>query len=136
MIPTASQDRLATPIREIMRPGVISLPDDASLLEAKRAMVRHGVHAVLIVGASSGHPVGWVSDSGLLSWLERDLASIPAGQAVTEPPQYVEPGAIAREAFDALATPGVTHLLVAPVAGAVPQGVVAPFDLIDLLTRP
>jgi CBS domain-containing protein len=136
MIPTASLDRLATPIREIMRPGVISLPDDASLLEAKRAMVRHGVHAVLIVGASSGHPVGWVSDSGLLSWLERDLASIPAGQAVTEPPQYVEPGAIAREAFDALATPGVTHLLVAPVAGAVPQGVVAPFDLIELLTRP
>jgi hypothetical protein len=60
----------------------------------------------------------------------------PGRQAVTEPPHYVEPGAIAREALDALATPGVTHLLVAPFAGAVPQGVVAPFDLIDLLTRP
>ena len=32
--------------------------------------------------------------------------------------------------------PGLTHLLVAPVAGAVPQGVMTPFDLIDLLTRP
>ena len=31
-------DRLATPVRAFMRPGVITVPEDASLLEAKRAI--------------------------------------------------------------------------------------------------
>lgn len=31
-------DRLATPVRVVMRPGVITVPEDASLLEAKRAI--------------------------------------------------------------------------------------------------
>ena len=62
-------ERLATSVRAFMRPGVISVPEHATLLEAKRAMVRHGVHAVLIVAASGGRPLGWVSDDGLLPWL-------------------------------------------------------------------
>jgi CBS domain-containing protein len=130
-----SRERLATPVRDFMRPGVITVPDDASLLDAKRAMVRHGVHAVLIVPAAGGRPLGWVSDGGLLAWLERDLSSVPAAHAVTEPPHYVEPGAVAREALEALAAPGVTHLLVAPVAGGAPHGVVAPIDLVDLVSH-
>jgi hypothetical protein len=77
-----------------------------------------------------------VSDSGLLAWLERDLSSIPAAHAITEPPHYVEPGSTAREALEALEGSGVTHLLVAPVAGGAPHGVVAPIDLVDLLTHP
>jgi len=130
-----SADRLATPVRDFMRPGVITVPDDPSLLDAKRAMVRHGVHAVLIVPASGGRPLGWMSHSGLLAWLERDMSSISAGHAVTEPPHYVEPDVGARDALEALATPGVTHLLVAPVAGGTPHGVVAPIDLVDLVTH-
>jgi CBS domain-containing protein len=135
-IPSAPAERLATPIRDVMRPGAITVPDDASLLEAKRAMVRHNVHAVLIVSSSSGRPLGWVSDRGLLEWLERDLSSIPAANAITEPPRYVEPDAPAREAIEALATPGVTHLLVSPVAGGAPHGVVSAMDLVDLVTHP
>jgi len=131
-----SRERLATPVRDFMRPGVITVPDDASLLDAKRAMVRHGVHAVLIVAASSGRPLGWVSDRGLLTWLERDMSSIPAGHAITEPPHYIEPGSVARDALEALAAPGVTHLLVSPIAGGAPRGVVAPIDLANLLTQP
>ena len=134
-VSSAARERLATPVRDFMRPGVITIPDDASLLDAKRAMVRHGVHAVLIVGASSGRPLGWVSDSGLLTWLERDMSSIPAAHAVTEAPHYIEPGSVAREALEALAAPGVTHLLVAPIAGGAPHGVVAPIDVVDLVTH-
>jgi CBS domain-containing protein len=77
-----------------------------------------------------------VSDRGLLEWLERDLSSIPAANAITEPPRYVEPDAPAREAIEALATPGVTHLLVSPVAGGAPHGVVSAMDLVDLVTHP
>jgi CBS domain-containing protein len=116
-----------------MRPGVITIAEDASLLLAKRAMVRHGVHAVLVCGT---RPLGWVTDAGLLRWLERDLAAVPASHAITEPPHYIEASATAREALEALAAPGVTHLLVARSAGDLPQGVVAPLDLVDLVTRP
>jgi CBS domain-containing protein len=131
--PAAPVTRLDAPVREVMRPGVITMAEDASLLQAKRAMVRHGVHAVLVCGT---RPLGWVTDSGLLRWLERDLSAVPASHAITEPPHYIEAGATARDALEALAAPGVSHLLVARRPGDLPQGVVAPLDLVDLVTRP
>ena len=133
--PASTQERLTMRVRDIMCPGVVTLPADASLLEAKRAMVRHHIHAVLIVDTERARPLGWVSDSGLLPWLERDLGALTAAQAITEPPHFVEPDAIARVALEALEAPGVTHLLVAPSGGA-PQGVVAAIDLVDLVTHP
>jgi CBS domain-containing protein len=135
-MPAVTQERLTTPVRDIMSPGVIAIAEDTSLLQAKRAMVRHGVHAVLVVGSQDGQPLGWVSVSGLLAWLERDLDALPAAQAITESPQFIEPGASARDALEALEKPGVTHLLVRPASDGVPQGVVAAMDLVDLVTRP
>ena len=134
--PESTRERLATPVADVMRPGVITVGDGASLLQAKRAMVRHRVHAVLVVATESGDPLGWVSADGLLSWLERDLSALPASAAVTEPPHFIEPDAIARHALEMLAKPGVSHLLVRAAEGGVPQGVVAPMDLIELVTRP
>jgi CBS domain-containing protein len=134
--PASTRERLTTPVSEIMRPGVITIGDRASLLQAKRAMLRHGVHAVLVVGTESAEPLGWVSADGLLAWLERDLTALPAAQAITEPPHFIEPGAIARYALELLGKPGVSHLLVRPAEGGAPQGVVAPMDLIELVTRP
>jgi CBS domain-containing protein len=133
-MPTISSERLSTPVREFMRPGVICIAEHASLLDAKRAMVRHGVHAVLVVGEADGRPLGWVSDSGLLPWLERDLAAIQASHAITEPAHYIDPAGTAHEAVEALAAPSVSHLLVSPTVGGPPHGVVAPLDLVDLLT--
>jgi CBS domain-containing protein len=133
--PSSTRERLATPVSEIMRPGVVTIGENASLLQAKRAMVRHGVHAVLVVGTTSGLPLGWVSADGLLGWLERDLNALPAARAVTEPPVFVEPDAIARVALEQLEKPGVSHLLVGPADGGIAQGVVAPMDLIELVTR-
>jgi CBS domain-containing protein len=132
-IGTTPTDRLETPVRSIMRPGVVSVSDDASLLQAKRALVRHGVHAILIIGAGNGQPLGWVTDRGLLSWLEHDLALVSAGHAITEPATYIEPGATARDALAELRTPGVSHLLVARTSGTAPQGVVASLDLVELV---
>ena len=134
--PASTQERLTIPVREIMCPGVVSIPEDASLLEAKRAMVRHGIHAVLIVGTDTGRPLGWVTDNGLLSWLERDLTALPAAHAITEPAHFVEPDAIARVALEALEAPGVSHLLVGPAEGGTPHGVVAAIDLVNLVTHP
>ena len=61
-----TDDRLATPVRDIMRPGVIVLSDDASVVQAQRALLAHNVHAVLVVEDATGRPMGWVTTRGLL----------------------------------------------------------------------
>ena len=126
--------RLHTPVREFMRPGVIAVSEDASLGQAERAMVRHGVHAILLLGGTSGRPVGWVTTRGILQWLNHDLGLVPARQGITEAPVYIEPSATAQEAVAALSEPGVSHLLVARGPGETPQGVVGDIDVIALCT--
>lgn len=122
-----------TPVRAIMRSGVISMPEDASLRQAMRAMAAHAVHAVLIVGARDGAPIGWVTARGVLAWLTRDAALAPAGIAITEPVVWIEPTASAADVVRMLADTGATHLLVAYQADVPPQGVVGELDIVRLV---
>jgi len=127
--------RLQTPVRDFMRPGVIALSEDASLRQAERAMVRHGVHAILVLGRTTGRPTGWVTARGMLRWIGHDLGLVQASQAVSEPPTYIDPGATAHEAVKALSDGAVTHLLVTRASAEAPQGVVSDLDVIALCTR-
>ncbi|HWM10992.1 MAG TPA: CBS domain-containing protein [Solirubrobacteraceae bacterium] len=122
-----------TPVRAIMRSGVISMPEDASLRQAMRAMAAHAVHAILIVGARDGTPIGWVTARGVLTWLTRDAALAPAGIAITEPVVWIEPTASAADVVRLLADTGATHLLVAYQADVPPQGVVSELDIVRLV---
>ena len=130
-----SDRRLQTPTRDFMRPGVIALSEDASLRQAERAMVRHGVHAILVLGRGTGRPLGWVTSRAMLRWIGHDLGLVQTGQAVSEKPTYIDPGATAQEAVKALSDAAVSHLLVARVPGETPQGVVSDVDVIALCTR-
>ncbi len=122
-----------TPVRAIMRSGVISMPEDASLRQAMRAMAAHAVHAILIVGAQDGTPIGWVTARGVLAWLTRDAALAPAGIAITEPVVWIEPTASAADVVRLLADTGATHLLVAYQPDVPPQGVVGELDIVRLV---
>jgi CBS domain-containing protein len=121
---------LQTPVRAFMRPGVVSVGEDASLHQVQRAMVAHGVHAVLVMAAAG--PAGWVTATGLLPWLEKEPALYPAGSAISEKVAYIPPGASARDALHMLAEPGVGHLLVSARTATSPQGVVSEIDLVRL----
>ena len=57
---------------DFMTPGCVSISEDASVAEAAKALAVHRVHAVLVVGAANGTPLGWVTARGLLGWLGRD----------------------------------------------------------------
>lgn len=100
------------PVRDFMRPGVIAVSEDALLRQAERAMVCHDVHAILVLGRTTGRPLGWVTGRGMLQWISHDLGLIPASQGVTEAPTYIEPSATGQEAVQALSGAGVSHLLV------------------------
>jgi CBS domain-containing protein len=122
---------LQTPVRVFMRPGVVSVSEEASVLQVERAMTAHDVHAVLVMG-TDGVAQGWITAGGLLSWLGEEPAMVPARVAITEQPRSIPPTASAADALKALADPAVTHLLVAPRPDAPAHGVVAEIDLVRL----
>jgi CBS domain-containing protein len=129
--PPAPDSRwLQTPVRALMRPGVVTVAEDASLVQVQRAMVAHGVHAVLIM--APGGPLGWVTAAGLMQWLDKEPALYPARVAVTEKVAFIPPGASAREALQRLTDSDVGRLLVSARADAAPQGVVSQIDLVRL----
>ena len=128
-------DRLDTPVRDLMRPGVIVLADDASVQQAHRALLAHGVHAVLVLERGGARPIGWITSTGLLAWCDRDIGLASARDAVTEPATAVEPSASAREVLAILKREGLSRVLVARVSDGLPEGVVADVDLLRLLAR-
>jgi CBS domain-containing protein len=128
-------DRMDTPLRDIMRPGVISLSEHASLRQAERTMVSHAVHAVLVVGADSGRPLGWVTARRLLGLVDRDPVLTLARDAITEEVVALRPNAPAREALAALARTGASHLLVSRRDDHAPEGVISELDLLALVAH-
>ena len=132
---TARDARLDCEVREIMRPGVISIPADASIRQAYGAIAAHEVHAVLVVDRKSGAPRGWVTASGLLQWALRGSHNHTAAQAICEPVHTVSPSAPVREAAELLLKPGVSHVLVAHRGDSVPEGVISDTDVVRLVSR-
>jgi CBS domain-containing protein len=133
--PPAAGDRLDTAVRELMRPGVVVVAGHASVAQTQRALLAHGVHAILVLDDRTGRPLGWATSRGLLRFADRDVALCSARDAVTEPALAVEPSAAARDALDRLQREGATRLLVVRGGDGLPEGVVADVDLLRLLAR-
>ncbi len=125
-------DHLKIAVRDVMTPGVVTISEDASLLQALRAIRAHDVHAVLVVGAHDPSPVGWITVDGLLKWIGKDPALLRARDAVTEAPTVIDPFASARDALLALSRPDTQHLLVCPHPDGAPEGVVTAVNLVTL----
>lgn len=123
---------LDTPVRSFMRPGVVTVSEDASLRQAQRAMISHGIRAVLVTARQRGRPLGWVTAQGIVERLHQDLGLVPASAAVTETATTIEPGATAADAAQLLGDPNITHLLVSRTPDGPAQGVISDLDLIRL----
>lgn len=122
-------------VRDVMTAGVVTIVEDASLTQVYRALDRHRVHALLVVGRHQGLPLGWVTARGLLAWFDRDPALVPARDAVVERAVTIAPGASLVEAAASLAREGVTHLLVSHAPSVLPEGVVSALDLARVAGR-
>jgi CBS-domain-containing membrane protein len=121
--------------RDVMTPGVVTIVEDASLVQVCRALAAHGVHAVLVVGRSQGVPLGWITARGLLGFLDRDIAFATAREAVVEPAVTIEPSAPLSAVVSTLAREQVSHVLVAHRADVLPEGVISDADLVRALGR-
>jgi CBS domain-containing protein len=116
-------------VAEIMTPGCVMISEAASVADAARAMAAHRVHAVLVVGARNGTPLGWITHRALLGWLSRDRRLARASEAITEEVRAIPAHESLRTALYALSLAGTTRLLVRNRPNAMPEGVVTDFDL-------
>ena len=123
------QELLDREVHEFMTPGCVAISEDATVAQAADALAAHRVHAVLVVGALNGTPLGWVTARSLFGWLDRDRSLASAREAVTEQVTAVEPNECLRVALSALAPAGTTRLLVRRTPHELPQGVLSEFDL-------
>lgn len=117
-------------VSELMTPGVISIVESASLARVFQAFAVHRVHALLVVGGSTGRPLGWITARGLLAWIDRDTSFTRARDAVTEPAVGIEPTVAGSEALLKLLREQVSRLLVQDGPGLAPHGVVSELDLV------
>jgi CBS domain-containing protein len=90
-------------VRDFMTPGCVAISEDATVADAAEVLARHRVHAVLVVGANNGTPLGWVTARGLLGWLGRDRSLVSAREGITERDRHFPERAGARRALRALA---------------------------------
>ena len=116
-------------VAEFMTPGCLVISEAASVADAATAMAAHRVHAVLVVGARSGTPLGWVTHRGLLGWIGRDRSLARATEAITEQVRAIPAHESLRTALYALSLSGTTHLLVRSRPNQLPEGVLSDFDL-------
>jgi CBS domain-containing protein len=132
--PLAGAEALDAPVRAVMRAGVISVPEDASILQVQRALVGHGVHAVLVLATGTGDIVGWATTRGVLERTLADASLLPAALAVTEPVEVISPNASVEEALRKLVETGASRLLVRRGPCTPAEGVLSDVDLVRLIT--
>ena len=114
---------------EFMTPGCTVISEVATVADAAKVIAEQRIHAVLVVGADNGTPLGWITARGLLGWLGRDRSLAPARDAITEQVTAVDPQERVRVALYALSLAGTTHLLVRRKPHKLPLGVLTDFDL-------
>jgi CBS domain-containing protein len=116
-------------VAELMTPGCVVISETATVADAARAMASHRVHALLVVGARNGTPLGWVTHRGMLGWLGRDRSLARVTEAVTEQVRAIPAHESVRTALYALSLSGTTRLLVRSRPDQAPEGVLSDFDL-------
>ena len=131
----ASTARLDREVREVMTPGVVSIPSDASINHVYGAIAAHEVHAILVVDRKSSVPLGWVTAGGLLHWALHGTHHHTVGQAICEPVHTVSPSDTVRDAAEILLRPGVSHVLVSHHGDSAPEGVISDVDVVRLMSR-
>ena len=114
---------------EFMSPGCVTISKDATVAQAAETLAAYRVHAVLVLGAANGTPLGWVTARGLLDWLHRDRSLASARDAITEQVTAIHPHECVRVALYALSLAGTTRLIVRRKPHKLPEGVITDFDL-------
>lgn len=128
-LPGSRDPILELRVADLMTPGCVVISEAASVADAADTMARYRVHAVLVLGARNGTPLGWITHRGLMGWIGRDRNDARASEAITEQVCAISAEARIHTARHALSQAGTTRLLVRTRPDELPEGVLSDFDL-------
>lgn len=115
-------------VLDVMRPGVVTCPPDASMVAVARMMASNGVHAVVVTGTFGSQPWGVVTDVDVLEVAadaeHRMAGSCARGELITVPPDE----RLARAA-ELMREHRVSHLVVYDQRVELPLGVISTLDV-------
>ncbi len=115
-------------VREVMHPGIIVCGPESPLRYAARLMVRHGIHAIVVLGDDEeGGPWGVLSDADVLGAFGRRELDGSAGAIARTPMVTVSPSESVLRAAELMRQHRVTHLVV--TSRGRPVGVLSTLDL-------
>ena len=112
-----------------MTPGCVVISEAATVADAAKAMAAHRIHAILVVGARNGTPLGWVTHRGCSAGSDATARSRAPREAITEQVRAIPAHESVRTAHYALSLSGTTRLLVRNRPNQMPEGVLSDFDL-------
>jgi len=123
-------------VRDLMHPGLLTCRSTNRLGEVASLLCQHHVHALVVVDAADGRPIGLVADTDLLvgEWLATDserqatIAAMTAGEIMSKPFLTIEAEANVAEAIAQMRTEHVAHLIV--IDGDQPAGVISISDVV------
>lgn len=126
-------DFLDVAVRKAMNSGIVAIAEGASLDSVYHALVSHRIHAVLVVGAKNGTPLGWATAGGLLAHADEDRSLVSARDAITEEPHEIGMRETVRDAIAMLSEMNTTHLIVVEQKGSFPVGTISELDVAAFL---
>jgi CBS domain-containing protein len=121
-----------------MHPGIFSCAPEASLVEVASIMTTHRVHCVAVMalrpdGSGERRVWGIISDLDLVRAGIRGSAEVTASELAQEPVICVRETTPLRDAGEAMATHGVSHLVVVNAETQRPVGVLSTLDVAAML---
>ena len=119
-------------VADVMRPGVMSCPPDASLQSVAQTMATHHVHSLVVGGITDHHLVwGVISDRELLHAAREGIEGRTAEDIVRSPAATIEANTPLGEAARVMEEAATAHLVV--VDRQRPVGVISTLDIAGAL---
>ena len=126
---STDQPVLGRSVGEVMAPGCITVPANATVATAAAALEAHGVHAVLVVDPTECVPIGWITARGLIRGVKDGRRQGLAEGVIDEGITAIGRERSVKVARYALSFEGVTRLLVRSPGEVAPEGVVTERDI-------
>ena len=113
-------------LREVMRPGVITCPPEASLSTIATTMVTYGIHAVIVASPADTPLI--VTDLELVR-AAREQADVRASELTREPAATLPIDATLEDAVELMTVLSTSHVIAVEPASDALAGVVLSLDV-------
>jgi len=100
-----------TKVKDIMTYGAITIPEDATVIEAVYTLVEGNVHGVVVVNQRN-EPVGIVSEADIPKAFGRNFEDIKVSEIMSSPPVTIEMDKTVKDACEIMKNKHIHRIIV------------------------